>query len=147
MKWVNTKEKNAEKDGYVVVSWYDTKEEVDHVVNQIHGCGARAFKAHHKEKNSAIEYDFWVLWVKKEDMYMLRPDYVKPEKPVRIIPRRNGLRKEQAIQIVRMRDEQHMKWEEIAEIMGKKPDTTMQYYYRYKRGELSDWIEEHVAAY
>ena len=63
--YINSTEKNAEAKGYVVMSVYDTKEEIDAVVAQIHACGVRAFKAHHTMK--ILDYDQWWLWVNTND--------------------------------------------------------------------------------
>lgn len=146
MKWVNTREKEAEENGYVVLSWYDTKDEVDHVLHQIHGCGARAMKAHHKEKNDAIEYDFWVLWIKKEDIHMLSADYVMPEKPPKPKPQRGGRRKDMAIKIVKMRKEEHKEWEDIAKELGRTVSTVQYYFYHYSsekcRKNFTDWQDD-----
>lgn len=68
MSWANKYEKTAEERGYTLISVYETKEEIDHVLMQIHGCGAHAFKAHHY--NATLSIDLWYLWVKVEDMHL-----------------------------------------------------------------------------
>lgn len=62
-------ERDAEGRGYVVMSTYDTKEEVDAVLRQLHNCGVHAFKAHHTHHE--IDYDQWWLWVQSKDFGIL----------------------------------------------------------------------------
>ena len=61
----NQYERDAAERGYVVMSTYDTKEEIDAILNQLHACDIRAFKAHHSHK--LLEYDQWWLWVQTAD--------------------------------------------------------------------------------
>ena len=61
----NKFEATAEERGYVVMSTYDTKEEVDAILKQLHASGVHAFKAHHGSK--LLEYDQWWLWVQTKD--------------------------------------------------------------------------------
>ena len=63
--YINSQEKEAESRGYVVMSIYDTKEEVNSIVNQLHAAGVHAFKAHHTIK--ILGYDQWWLWVQTAD--------------------------------------------------------------------------------
>ena len=135
----NTYEKTAEERGYVPISCYDTKEEIDHVISKIHGCGAHAFKSHKTLKTCGFNIDEWVLFVKKDDLYKLRPDYKPPEKPPKPAPTRGGRRKDMAMEIIRMKDEEGMSWEEISEKMNRSFWTVQKYYYLCKRGELTEW--------
>ena len=139
MRWTNQREKEAESKGYVIMSWYDTKEEIDHVLSQIHGSGVRAMKAHHHDSRQGAEFDFWVLWVKKEDLPLLKSDApVKPKKEKKP-PQRGGRRKDLALRIIKMRDEDKMSWDDIAKLVGKTYWTVVAYYYRCKQGKLTDW--------
>ena len=58
-------EREAEGKGYVVMSTYDTREEIDAVLRQLHNCGVHAFKAHHG--SALLQYDQWWLWVQTKD--------------------------------------------------------------------------------
>ena len=138
----NTYERTATERGYEIMSYYETKDEIDHVINQLHGSNIRAFKAHHKisERTAGFSSDLWYLWVKTEDLveYNRRIKLglplkdPKPQKP----PRPKDVRLKKGIEIIRMKDEENKTWEEIAEIVGHTIDTTMNYYYRCKRGEF-----------
>lgn len=61
----NHYERDAAERGYVVMSTYDTKEEIDAILDQLHKCGVHAFKAHHAHR--VIEYNQWWLWVQSKD--------------------------------------------------------------------------------
>ena len=138
MHWTNQREKEAEEKGYIIVSWYDTKDEIDHVLSQLHGMNIRAMKAHHHDSRPGAEYDFWVLWVKREDFHKLHPDYKPPVKPEKK-PQRGGRRKDMALRIIKMRDEDKMSWEDIAKATDRSYWTVQRYYYWCKRGELTEW--------
>lgn len=141
MHWDNQREKEAEKNGYIIMSWYDTKDEIDHVISQIHGCGIRAMKAHHHDHREGAEYDFWVLWVKKEDLVKLSPDYKPPAKKEKPKPKKGGIRKDTAIRVISMR-KSGMEWEDIAKQLDRTVNTVKDYYYRYNckgKTALTDW--------
>lgn len=140
-------ERDAEENGYILIGAYDTKDEIDHVISKIHGCGCRAFKAHHTLKRDGLHYDTWALYIKKDDMYKLHPDYVKPPKPKKKRPvKRGGRRKDMAIKIIKMRKEDHMEWEDIAEELERTVSTVQYYFYHYSsekcRGQFTDWEDE-----
>ena len=138
----NNCERTAPERGYEIMSYYDTKEEINHVISQLHGANVRAFKAHHKisERNAGFSSDLWYLWVKTEDLveYNRRMKLglplkdPKPVKPKKIRPPR----KDCADKIIKLKDEDGLEWEEIAQIVNKTVWTTMNYYYRGKRGEF-----------
>lgn len=138
----NTYERTATERGYEIMSYYETKDEIDHVINQLHGSNIRAFKAHHKiaERTAGFSSDLWYLWVKTEDLveYNRRIKLglplkdPKPIKPKKIRPSR----KECADKIIKMKDEDGMSWEEIAQVVNRTQWTTQNYYYRGKRGEF-----------
>ena len=67
--YLNNFEKQASEKGYVVMSTYDTKEEVNAVIDQLHANGIHAFKAHHQSK--ILEYDQWWLYVQTADFDIL----------------------------------------------------------------------------
>ena len=82
MPFVNTMEKTAAERGYVGMSVYNTKEEVDKVLDELHGAGIRAFKAHHVWKSLGI--DSYFLWVMESDLKAYREKQKKQaeeEKP------------------------------------------------------------------
>ena len=141
-RWTNIAEKTAEERGYIIASWYDTKDEVNHILSQLHACGIRAMKAHHKESRYN-NYDFWALWVKKEDLHKMSPNYIPPakkEKPKKVS--RGGRRKDMALCVIRMRNN-GMEWEDIAKELGRSVTTVKDYFYRYKcKTPLTDWVDD-----
>ena len=143
--FANPFERDAEANGYILASLYDTKEEVDHVISQLHGSKIRAFKAHKSLKHSGFHIDEWALYIKQEDMIKLRPDYKPPEKPVKM-PIRGGRRKDMAIKVIKMRKEDHMEWEDIAKELDRTVATVKDYFYRYNgkksMDRLTDWPDE-----
>lgn len=66
----NKHEKTAPERGYEIYASYNTKEEINQVINELHAAKIRAFKAHHKisYRLTGIESDMWYLWIKKEDL-------------------------------------------------------------------------------
>lgn len=138
----NTFERTAEERGYEIMSYYETKDEINHVISQLHGSNIRAFKAHHKisERSAGFSSDLWFLWVKTEDLieYNRRIKLGLPLKdPKPIKPKKfRPPRKDCADQIIKLRDEEGMGWKEISVAVNRTLNTTMAYYYRGKRGEF-----------
>lgn len=140
----NEMEKNAEANGYTLYSCYDTKEEIDHVIHQLHGNQIRAFKARHRctEHANSVGFnsDLWFLYVKDEDLKAYGR-WVKAGSPVPEPPKkrtRGGERRKQAQEIIRLKDEEGKSWEEIAKIMNRTFYTVQKYYYLEKQGNLTD---------
>ena len=140
----NTNERTATERGYEIMSYYETKDEIDHVINQLHGSNIRAFKAHHKisERTAGFSSDLWYLWVKTEDLVeynrriklglpLLNEKPPKEKKEPKLRPR-----KETAGIIIKMKDEDHKTFDEIAAELQRPSSTVMAYYYRGKRGEF-----------
>lgn len=137
-------EMTAEERGYEIMGLYESKDEINHVLSQLHGSKVRAFKAC-KSMRWCGKGDQWALYVKTEDLYKLRSDYKPPEKPRRKV-NRGGRRKDMAIKVIKMRKEDHMEWEDIARELERSVNTVKDYFYRYSseksRARLTDWPDD-----
>ena len=139
----NSYERTATERGYEIMSYYETKDEIDHVISQLHGSNIRAFKAHHKisERTAGFSSDLWYLWVKTEDLveYNRRIKLglpLKDEKPKK--PKKpQDVRRKAAEKIIQMRDVEKIPWKDIAQEVGYTENTTIKYYYLYKEGKLN----------
>ena len=134
MGFVNHCERDAEKNGYEIYGRYDTKEEVDHILNQIHGCGARAFKAHHSHWE--LNLDFWLLYIKTADLDLLaNPQYIhEPKEEEAKTPEEK--RKKTAQKIAKLYEEDRIKLKDIAQMYGMNYQVVRNYYSMYKKGKF-----------
>ena len=141
----NQAERTAAERGYEIYGFYDSKDEVDHILSQLHGSKVRSFKSYKYLAQGGFDVKGWALYVKTADLYKLRPDYRPPEKPKRPVTR-GGRRKDMAIKIIKMRKEDHMEWEDIARELDRTVNTVKDYFYRYSseksRARLTDWQDE-----
>ena len=100
----NEAEKTAAERGYEVLEFYENEDDVDHILSKLHGCKVHAFKACKVLKQDGFNISGWALYVRTDELYKLRDDYVPPEKPKKPVTR-NGRRKDMARKIYKMRKE------------------------------------------